>query len=285
MRRWKLGLCVALAIGAALWGLGISNNHAQLTGQGAASAGLPSFAVLAQKADAEGTIKPVGAPEFAATFTGRKLDTSVWSTCYPWMDLPTGCTDFGNGDEFQWYLASQDVVSNNVLGLTAQRGLTPGFDKQGQPHEYNCRSGAVTTYPGFRFEYGYVQVDAWIPTGPGLWPALWLAAANLKWPPEIDLIESWGTTKSGAFFHPVAAEQATGRTKTPITQGWHTFGLSWTKSQLTWYLDGQVLLTVRQDIPHQQMYFIANLAEYLRPVSKAECSGELLIRSIKVWRN
>ena len=135
MRRWKLGLCVALAIGAVLWGLGISNNHAQLTGQGAASAGLPSFAVLAQKADAEGTIKPVGAPEFAATFTGRKLDTSVWSTCYPWMDLPTGCTDFGNGDEFQWYLASQDVVSNNVLGLTAQRGLTPGFDKQGQPHE------------------------------------------------------------------------------------------------------------------------------------------------------
>jgi beta-glucanase (GH16 family) len=285
MRRWKLGLCIAIALGSALWGFGVSNNHRQPTGLGAASAKLPSFAVLAQKASAEGSIRPVGSPEFSATFTGRKLDTSVWSTCYPWMDVPGGCTDFGNSDEFQWYLPSQDVVSNNVLALIAQRGLTAGKDEQGQPHEYNCRSGVATTYPGFRFEYGYVQVVAWIPTGPGLWPALWLAAANLQWPPEIDLIESWGTTKSGAFFHPVAAQQATGRTNKPITQGWHTFDLSWTKSQLTWYLDGKVLLTVRQNVPHQQMYFIANLAEYVRPLAKAECTGQLLIRSVKVWQN
>jgi hypothetical protein len=88
MRRWRLGLCIALALGAALWGLGVSNNHSQPTGLGAASANLPSFAELAQKASAEGTITPVGSPEFSATFTGRKLDTSVWSTCYPWMDLP-----------------------------------------------------------------------------------------------------------------------------------------------------------------------------------------------------
>jgi hypothetical protein len=31
------------------------------------------------------------------------------------------------------------------------------------------------------------------------------------------------------------------------------------------------------------MYFIANLAEYLRPAA-GNCSGAMLIKSVKVWK-
>jgi beta-glucanase (GH16 family) len=286
MRRWKLALAAAVALGIAICGVGIVSNHVEPTGLGPAAARMPSFAKLAKRAIAKGAITPLGPPEFSATFTSSKLSKKLWSTCFPWMNRPSGCTDFGNSDEYQWYLPSQVRVTGQALALQAQQIPTAGHNKNGQRKEYSCRSGLVTTYPGFRFEYGYVQVQAWIPASPGLWPAIWLAAANLQWPPEIDMIESWGVhTKSAVFFHPVGAAPVAGRMDSPIDQGWHTFTLSWTQSQLTWFVDGKVLLTVHQRIPHQPMYFIANLAEYQPPSSSAYCSGQMLIRSIKVWRN
>ena len=116
-------------------------------------------------------LNPAWRPAFTADFSGSRLNTSVWATCYPWMDTPSGCTNFGN-TEYEWYLPGQDQVSGGVLHLVAQRTPTPGMTADGTPKAYSCRSGMVTTYPGFRFQYGYVQVVAQIPNGPGLWPAL-----------------------------------------------------------------------------------------------------------------
>jgi len=282
MRRWRLALATAVALGMAICGIGLVSSHAEPTGLGQTK--LPSFAKLAKRASAKGAITPIGTPEFSATFTSGKLDKRLWSTCFPWMDHPSGCTDFGNSFEQQWYLPSQVSVSGNALSLRAQQIPTAGKNKDGQPKQYSCRSGMATTYPGFRFEYGYVQVEAWIPAAPGLWPAIWLAAANQQWPPEIDMIESWGASvHSGVYFHPIGAKFVTGLLHPPISQGWHTFALSWTQSQLTYFVDGKVHLTVHQGIPHQQMYFIANVAEYQPPRTPAYCNGQLLIRSIKVW--
>jgi beta-glucanase (GH16 family) len=285
MRRWRLALSVALVLGLAIWGVGLQLSRVQPTGVGATTIKMPSYAKLVQKATSKGALKPVGPPEFSATFTGNTLDTSIWATCYPWSDKPTGCSNLGNDYEHQWYLPGQDRVSDGHLALVAQQLPTPGIDGSGQPVEYSCRSGLVTTYPGFQFEYGYIQVKAWIPEAPGLWPALWLAAANQKWPPEIDMLESWGDRfQSGVFFHPVGAPPVTELMAPPITQGWHTIALSWTASQITYYIDGTVMLTLRQGIPHQPMYFIANLAEYQAVTSPAYCKGQLLIQSVNVWR-
>jgi beta-glucanase (GH16 family) len=288
MRRWKLVLAVAVAVGAAIWAVGFSGDRVQPTGLGPTRS--PSFAKLARKAAVKGTITPAGTPEFSATFTGHKLDTAIWGTCYPWMDQPSGCTNLGNGAEgHQWYLPSQVQLSGGNLALVAQQVPTAGVDAGGQPYEYPCRSGMVTSYPGFRFEYGFVQVEAWIPTSPGLWPAIWLGAANLNWPPEIDMLESFSgpgsvLPHSAVYLHSTGGK-ASGQTMSPmITQGWHTIALSWTESQLTYYIDGKVLMTVHQGIPHQPMYFIANLAEWLPITGPADCNGQLLIRSVKVWK-
>jgi beta-glucanase (GH16 family) len=213
----------------------------------------------------------------------------VWATCYPWQDVPAGCTNYGN-TEYEWYLPGQDQVSGGALHLVAQHVPTPGTTANGAPRQYSCRSGMVTTYPSFRFQYGYVQVVAQIPNGPGLWPALWLAAADQNWPPEIDILEHWDSDAwSRVSLHPVGAIHNFSYYAKPVTAnlsvGWHTFGLSWTATRLNWFIDGREVFSDTAAVPRQPMYLIANLAQAspLRPGGPG-CSGTMLIRSVEVWR-
>ena len=221
---------------------------------------------------------------FSSDFSGSHLNSRVWATCYPWANKSTGCTNFGN-TEYQWYMPTQVRMSGGVLHLDARPVPTLGLNAKGNSKKYQCRSGMVTTYPGFRFEYGYIQVVARVPDGPGLWPALWLAAANLRWPPEMDLLEHWGhNVRTGVYFHPIGVRGITQHLRVAnLASRWHTFSLSWTPSKLVWFIDGSAVLTADRDIPHQAMYFIADLAEYLAAGGQ-RCEGTFLIRSIKVWQ-
>jgi beta-glucanase (GH16 family) len=224
---------------------------------------------------------------FDPSFRGSSLNTSVWDTCYPGAVQSVGCTNTGNsGKEIEWYLPSQVQVSGGVLDLTARRAVTSGFTKTGTPKTYDCRSGMVNTQPSFNFKYGYIQIVAHITNGTGLWPALWLAASNLKWPPEMDLLEHWGPPRdfSGMFFHPIGAGQVVQAVPENVTSGWQVFALDWTPSKLTWYLNGKTVFSITQDIPHQKMYFIANVAVFKKRGGNS-CSGTLKIRSVKVWQN
>lgn len=220
-----------------------------------------------------------------ATFRGSKLDTSMWATCYTWAagDPARGCSNSGN-KEYQWYLPGQVRVDDGVLHLVAQKARTEGFLPDGAPKIYGCRSGMVTSFPGFHFKYGYLEVSAKVPNGRGLWPALWLAAANKKWPPEIDLLEHWGAPKNTTafYYHPAPVTAGTAFTRYftgGIPPGWHTFAVSWTASYVTWYVDGRPIMTVTQNIPHQSMYFIADLATF----KGTTCNGTLAIRWVKAW--
>ena len=129
---------------------------------------------------------------FSSNFSGTQLDTSVWDTCYVRFVAATGCTNFGNPQEEEWYLPSQVDVSGGVLHLIARETPTVGRNSSGAPKIYPYRSGMVTTYSSFRFTYGLVRVVARLPGGIGTWPALWLLPANGSWPPEIDIMENFG---------------------------------------------------------------------------------------------
>ena len=45
----------------------------------------------------------------------------------------------------------------------------------------------------------------------------------------------------------------------------------------------RVVLTVTRNVPHQDMYFIDNVAEY-QPAKAGDCSGQMLIKSVKIWK-
>ena len=217
----------------------------------------------------------------------------MWDTCYPY-DSQSGCTNFGNTTtEDEWYLPSQVQVSGGLLHLIAQPEPVVGQTGSGNPKEYGCRSGMVTSYPGLQFQYGYVQVVADMPAGGNLWSALWLAAANFQWPPEVDIIETWGFKSFAAktYVHwktPTGDQFAGGDVANEQRDsGWHTFALSWTPTQLTWLIDGTVVQVATQNIPQQKMYLIANLAQSIfgqsPTVLPGECNGQLDIRSVTVW--
>ena len=203
---------------------------------------------------------------FTAGFTSSSLASSVWDTCFASFVAATGCTNYGNTQETEWYLPTQDQVSGDALHLVATETPTQGTDVNGAPKTYPYASGLVTTFSSFNFTYGYVQVVARIPGGTGTWPALWLLPENGSWPPEIDIMENYGTsTLMEATLHwgAAAGQEAYRDVTSPsdLTSGWHTYGLLWEPGSLTWYLDGQVVYTFTgSEVPSQPMYFLANLA-------------------------
>jgi beta-glucanase (GH16 family) len=222
---------------------------------------------------------------FNAGFEGSALDSSVWDTCYEWYVASVGCTNFGNSDEREWYLPSQVQVSDGALHLVADATPTQGTDISGAPKTYPYTSGMVTTFSSFNFTYGYVQVVARIPGGTGTWPALWMLPENGAWPPEVDIMENygsanqiectvhWGTTNQ-------EADQEV-NSPTDLTSGWHTYGLLWEPGSLTWYLDGKVVYTYTGvGVPSQPMYLLANLA-----INGAAASGSSFdIQSAQIYQ-
>ena len=147
--------------------------------------------------------------------------------------------------------------SNGVLTITA----APGSNPLGLP--YN--SGIITTEGSFNFEYGLVEVSAKLPSGAGLWPAIWLLPSSLGWPPEIDIMEMLGSnpnliyasTHSGSSNNSSTLQAYVGDT----TQSFHTYGLDWEPDHITWYFDGNAIRTVTTPADmHQPMYLLINLA-------------------------
>lgn len=222
---------------------------------------------------------------FDQGFSGKTLDTRVWGTCYPWQSA-SGCRNFGNSDEQQWYTPSQDQVSAGALHLVARRTPTAGLASDGVAKEYAFRSGMVTTFPSYKFQYGYVQVVAEVPYAAGLWPAFWLAAADERWPPEVDIMEHYGTQPAySEHLHSVSAPvQGMYETTPDLSVGWHVFGLYWSPREIVWYVDGHPVMTARTGVPRQPMYFIANLAVYQRVKTNWPAgSADLTVKSVKIW--
>jgi beta-glucanase (GH16 family) len=224
---------------------------------------------------------------FSATFSGSELDDSVWSTCYPWFTAGTGCTNFGNPNEEEWYLPSQDEVSGGVLHLVATETPTTGTDEGGAAKTYPYASGMVTTDPSFTFTYGYVQIVASIPGGSDTWPALWMLSVSQNWPPEIDIMENWGAanTEKATIWWGTSQDplhKSTTVTASNLTAGWHTFGLAWAPGALTWYLDGKVVATYTGGkVPDGPMYLLANLA-----IDGPAASGASFnVKSVQVWQH
>jgi beta-glucanase (GH16 family) len=221
---------------------------------------------------------------FSSNFSGTKVNTKVWSTCYTWST--DGCTNFGNdNEEKEWYLPSQVKVSGGDLDLVAKREVTKGRNAKGKPETYLCRSGMVTTAPSFNFEYGYVQVVARLPYSAGLWEGLWLGATDGQWPPEIDILEHWASMQQAkVYLHPTHGARQGGPVYTPgnLSKGWHSFTLVWTKSKITVYIDSRPVFSTKAGVPQQKMFLIMNLADTSTAVGA--CTGSMDIKSVKVWQ-
>lgn len=154
-------------------------------------------------------------------------------------------------------------VTNGVLDITAH--VTPG-SMQSSLYNYQYYSGLLTTRQSFSQTYGYFEIKAELPTATGTWPAFWLLPANGHNPPEIDVLEAKGqeTGDLHESLHDTSLSggQTGGTSYLPdASSGFHTYGLLWDPSHLTYYVDGHEVYQVATPADlNQPMYLVINEA-------------------------
>jgi len=205
---------------------------------------------------------------FHDEFNGTALDRTKWSTTFPW-----GARTNGGNHELEYYSDNAFQVADGILRIQADKRPAQGF---------HYTSGIITSYASFALTYGYIEIRAKVPKGKGLWPSVWLAPTDQTWPPEIDILEIRGdktdtnlmtnhylrtppptpTKIMGDRFLdvPKPAQINLHWTGPDFSQGFHTFGLEWSKGRLVWYIDGIERFQTSVGVPSQPMYLIANLA-------------------------
>jgi hypothetical protein len=120
-------------------------------------------------------------------------------------------------------------------------------------------SGLITTQHSFFQTYGYFEMRAQMPAGMGTWPAFWMLFHQTG-SSEFDIVETYGVNPSSVF-QTVHQSQYTNSQETSFawSSGWHTYGMLWTASHVTYYIDRVPRVTF-PSYTNTPGYLIANLA-------------------------
>ena len=192
-------------------------------------------------------------------FNGASLDTAKWGYQTGIKDIygsSVGPNYWGN-NELQYYTEDAVSVADGSLKITATK-------QQQDDRPYT--SGRILTRDNASFTYGYFEARMKTPTGSGMWPAFWMlpqpsSPANSEneyggWPAngEIDIMEAKGRleNKVDTTLHFGKAWDARDyvtkeTTLSSNTDEWHTYAVDWTADAISWFVDGQKVLTVTKD--------------------------------------
>ncbi len=206
--------------------------------------------------------------------------TGVWMTSYGWSSAtslnahtlaPSGELDIDVDPSFAGSGTkplgiNPFSISNGVLSITANP--TYVADKP-LLWNYAYTSGLITSQKVFSQTYGYFEIKAQFPSTPvGMWPAFWLLPADGKGDDEIDVFESVNDAPN-TVHETVHWDDATGAptyisfpTYVPnLLAGPHTYGLLWTATTITWFIDGAAVGSVATPPGmNKPMYMLANLS-------------------------
>jgi len=201
-------------------------------------------------------------------FNGTALDTSKWSyeQGYYISDDPNSW-GWGNAELQHYTDSAQNVfVQDGKLNIRA-RNDSKSFPQD--PNRYaQYSSGKINTKDHFSFQYGRVDIRAKLPTGNGVWPALWMLPEDSvygAWAAsgEIDIMEAKGRlpgTTSGAVHFGgqwpvnryIAGEYHFPEGQT-FANDYHVYSLVWEEDNVKWYVDGTFFFKVSRD----QWYSVA----------------------------
>jgi beta-glucanase (GH16 family) len=152
-------------------------------------------------------------------------------------------------------------VNNGVLTIKAAPASAAVQAATGKAYT----SGVLTSQGAFSQTYGYFEVRAQLPEGQGLWPAFWLLNENEEWPPELDIMEVIGSETNWLTqtIHTETGNATSGNTWSidKLSAGYHSYGMDWTSTQITFYLDGKQTwsMATPSDL-NSPMYMVLNLA-------------------------
>ncbi len=167
-------------------------------------------------------------------FDGSTIKTANWT-------FETGAGGWGN-QELQNYTNGENAhIADGKLIITAKK-----VNDNKVAGSYT--STRMITLGKQEFTYGKIEVRAKLPSGTGIWPAIWMLGANINtvgWPAcgEIDIMEYVGfqpdVVHSTVHTPSGYAGNGDGDSKTLGTaeEEFHIYGLLWTEESLTFYID------------------------------------------------
>jgi beta-glucanase (GH16 family) len=174
--------------------------------------------------------------------------------------LPAG---WGNS-ELQLYTTQQENSGIETDGEISSLYLRATGDAAG-----GYSSAKLTTNKLFSMHFGRIDVKAKMPSGKGLWPAIWMLGDNkgqIDWPGcgEIDIVEILGDepNKMYSTLHYTNSEKKHGQLQGSNTlssgtyaNAYHVYSLDWTPEALAFSIDG---------VAFQRMPIEADMKEFLR---------------------
>jgi beta-glucanase (GH16 family) len=107
-------------------------------------------------------------------------------------------------------------------------------------------SGMLNTLGSFSQKYGYFEMRAEVPNAAGAWPAFWLLPSPYQPGMEADIMEGLGATPNVDYRRAYGGE---GGSETQYDNalkidagGFHTYGMLWTATKVSFYYDGVKVL-------------------------------------------
>lgn len=184
----------------------------------------------------------VWADEF--DYTGLP-DSKKWS-----FDTEGNNWDWGNNEAQNYTPASMRNAwvedGNLVIEARKETYTWPG---DGQTKQYT--SARLRTLGKGDWTYGKVEVRALLPTGRGMWPAIWMLPSEEKyggWPAsgELDIMENVGfdpnkihcNIHTDAYNHKMGTNKGNTVTTSSPSANWHTYSMEWDEDKVIFFLDG-----------------------------------------------
>ena len=186
-------------------------------------------------------------------FSGNDIEGRNWShqTGY-FLNEDPGTWGWGNA-ELEYYTDSPNnsYVSDGklTLKLLDEPKSFPEDPDRTAPYS----SAKLVSKDTFAFKYGRIDFCAKVPSGTGIWPALWLLPENEEYGTwaasgEIDVMEAkgrlnntiYGTIHYGGSWpaNRYSGDQYVFEDGKTYDDGFHIYSVVWEKEQISWYVDG-----------------------------------------------
>ena len=201
---------------------------------------------------------------WADEFDGTALNTDDWN-----YDIGTGVNGWGNFED-QYYAEDNVSLLDGHLVIEARREALGG-------KQYT--SSRITTEGKQDFQYGRIDVRAVMPSGNGMWPAIWMLGSNFSevgWPfcGEIDIMELFGERGDNKVYGTVhwdnAGQYAQFGGDTTLPSGgfddkFYVFSITWDEQFIRWYIDNEEyhaidITPLELEEFREKFFFILNVA-------------------------
>jgi len=171
---------------------------------------------------------------WADEFDGTAVNTNNWT-------FETGASGWGNNELQNYTNGENSKIENGKLIITAKK-----VNENTQTGSYT--SSRMITKGKKEFTYGKMEIRAKLPTGKGIWPAIWMLGADISsvsWPAcgEIDIMEYVGYQPNTvhATVHTTSGSGGNGngssKTLETAEEEFHVYGLIWTEKEMVFYTD------------------------------------------------